>query len=120
MSVNLVEKLAAIRTHWNPHLGAGDSGDDVLVVKFQGAFPFPAQPDRDETYLVVAGEIEIDIEVDARSVTTQVLRAGEHFVVPQGQRHPPRAPAEAQVLLIEPNGTARPGDPATAPRKHRR
>jgi len=35
---------------------------------------------------------------------------GDLFVVPRGVEHRPRADREAQVLLIEPQGTANTGD----------
>jgi len=114
MKVNLAEKLARISTHWDPHVIADYNDNDIMVVKFQGEFPFHDHPDTDDFFLVIAGEVEIDIDNE-----THVLGPGELCVVPRGRRHRPRAAKEAQVLLIEPKGTPNTGDPSTAARKPR-
>lgn len=112
--IRLAEKLAAFDTHWDPHVVADYNDNDVMVVKFQGAFPFHDHPDTDDFFLVLEGEVLLDVEDQ-----THVLRAGDLFVVPKGVRHRPRAEREAKVLLIEPKGTPNTGDPATAARKPR-
>ncbi|MEM9550653.1 MAG: cupin domain-containing protein [Pseudomonadota bacterium] len=113
--VNLAEKLAQIHTHWDPHVVADYNGNDVMVVKFKGDFPFHSHPDTDDFFLVLDGEMVMEI-ADA---PPQTLRAGEIFVVPKGVVHRPRADAECQVMLIEPKGTPNTGDPETAAAKPR-
>ncbi|MEM1268072.1 MAG: cupin domain-containing protein [Pseudomonadota bacterium] len=114
MKVNLAEKLAQIKTHWDPHVVADYNGNDVMVVKFQGTFPFHDHPDTDDFFLVLKGEVLLDIDDE-----THRLGPGELAVVPAGTRHRPRAEAEAEVLLIEPAGTPNTGDPETAAKKPR-
>ena len=43
-AINLKEKLSAITTHWDPHVIADYNDNDVMVVKFQGEFPFHDHP----------------------------------------------------------------------------
>ncbi len=112
--VNLAQKLAMFSTHWDPHVVAQYNGNDVMVVKFQGAFPFHSHADTDDFFLVLQGEMVMDVGDSATTV-----RAGELFVVPRGQTHRPRAEEECQVLLIEPKGEPNTGDPATAASKPR-
>ncbi len=112
--VNLAEKLARFDTYWDPHVVADYNGNDVMVVKFAGEFPFHIHPDTDDFFLVIEGEVLLDVEDE-----THVLRAGELFVVPKGVRHRPRATTEAKVLLIEPKGVPNTGDAATASKKPR-
>lgn len=112
--VNLTEKLEQFTEHWSPRVVADYNGNDVMVVKFQGAFPFHSHPDTDDFFLVLDGEVSLDVEDE-----TFVLKAGELFVVPAGVTHRPRAEEEAKVLLIEPKGTPNTGDPATAAPKPR-
>lgn len=112
--VSLSEKLAKITTHWDPHVVADYNDNDVMVVKFQGEFPFHQHPDTDDFFLVLEGEVLLDLEAE-----THVLRPGDLFVVPKGVTHRPRAEREAKVLLIEPKGTPNTGDPATAATKPR-
>jgi len=112
--VRLSEKLDRITTHWDPHVVADYNDNDVMVVKFVGAFPFHDHPDTDDLFLVLEGEITIDVEEESH-----VLKVGDLFVVPKGVRHRPRAEREAKVLLIEPKGTPNTGDAATASAKPR-
>ena len=114
MKVNLAEKLALFSTHWDPKVVAEYNGNDIMVVKFQGDFPFHNHPDTDDFFLVLEGEVLLDIED-----RTEVLGPGELCVVPKGVEHRPRAVHEAQVLLIEPTGTPNTGDAATAASKPR-
>ncbi|WP_347310859.1 cupin domain-containing protein [Defluviimonas sp. SAOS-178_SWC] len=112
--VNLAQKLSLFDTHWDPKVVASYNGNDIMVVKFQGEFPFHDHPDTDDFFLVIEGEVILDVEGQSHR-----LGPGELFVVPKGVRHRPRAEREAKVLLIEPAGTPNTGDAATAARKDR-
>lgn len=112
--VNLAEKLAGFAERWSPRIVARYNGNDVMVVKVEGAFVWHAHPETDDLFLVLAGEI--DIELRDRVVT---LGPGELFVVPAGVEHRPVARTEAHLLLIEPVGTPNTGDPSTAAPKRR-
>ena len=112
--VNLAQKLAQFSSHWDPHVIADYNGNDVMVVKFQGEFPFHSHPDTDDFFLVLDGEMVMDLEGKSHTV-----KAGELFVVPNGVTHRPRAVDECKVLLIEPKGEPNTGDAATAAPKPR-
>jgi mannose-6-phosphate isomerase-like protein (cupin superfamily) len=107
--VNLSQKLARFDDHWSPRIVASYNGNDVMVVKVKGEFNWHAHDDTDDLFLVLHGEI--DIEMREGTVT---LQAGEMFVVPRGVQHRPVARDEAHLLLIEPKGTPNTGDPTTA------
>jgi len=111
--VNLAEKLAMFSTHWDPHVVAQYNSNDVMVVKFQGEFPFHRHDTTDDFFLILDGEVILDGE-DGASVT---LGPGDLCVVPAGMEHRPRAVSEVKVLLIEPAGEPNTGDPATAAKK---
>ena len=113
--VNLDEKLSQFDGHWDPHVVADYNGNDVMVVKVQGAFPFHRHQDTDDFFLVLDGEVVLDGE-NGDSVT---LGPGDLCVVPKGTEHRPRAEGEARLLLIEPKGEPNTGDPATAAPKPR-
>jgi len=112
--INLATKLAQFTTHWDPHVVADYNGNDVMVVKFQGAFPFHLHEDTDDFFLVLSGEMTMDMENQSH-----VVKQGELFIVPKGVTHRPRAEHECEVLLIEPKGEPNTGDPATAAKKPR-
>ncbi len=112
--INLADKLAQISTHWDPHVVADYNSNDIMVVKFRGEFPFHLHEDTDDFFLVLKGEMVMDIEDRSHAV-----KAGEIFVVPLGITHRPRAQQECEVLLIEPKGEPNTGDPSTAAAKPR-
>ena len=112
--INLAAKLAQFDSHWDPHVVADYNNNDVMVVKFQGAFPFHLHEDTDDFFLVLDGEMTMDI-----NDTSHTVKQGELFIVPKGVTHRPRADTECKVLLIEPKGVPNTGDPATAASKPR-
>ena len=109
-AIDLKAKLAAFEGHWQPRTVCEYNGHDVMVVKFQGEYHWHSHPDTDDFFLVIDGEMEIDLE-GGRTVR---LGPGQLFVVPRGVQHRPRAAKEAHILLIEPTGTPNSGDTATA------
>jgi mannose-6-phosphate isomerase-like protein (cupin superfamily) len=76
-----------------------------VVVKVQGEFVWHSHEDTDDFFLVLEGQLTIQLR--DRDV---VLNEGELFVVPKGVEHCPKADVETHVLLIEPRGTLNTGD----------
>ncbi len=112
--INLAQKLTHFSTHWDPHVIADYNDNDVMVVKFAGEFPYHLHENTDDFFLVLSGEMTMDIEGKSHTV-----KAGELFIVPRGVTHRPRAQQECHVLLIEPKGTPNTGDDNTASSKPR-
>lgn len=111
-AVNLAEKLTQFDEHWAPRTVAEFNGHDVMVVKAQGEFVWHHHDDTDDFFLVLKGRIVIrmrDGDVE--------LGPGEMFVVPVGVEHQPFAAEEAELLIIEPSGTANTGDDSTAAKR---
>ena len=108
-AINLKEKLGKFTEHWAPRTIATHNGQDIMVAKLLGEFPWHIHDDTDDFFYVVSGAI--DLELRDRVVP---LKAGELFVVPAGVEHRPVAHEEAHVMLIERSGTPNTGDPATA------
>lgn len=109
-AVNLPEILASFSDQWAPRTVAEFNGHDVMVVRVDGEFVWHSHDDTDDFFLVLSGEL--DIEMRDRTVT---LGPGELFIVPREVEHRPVARrGEVQLLLIEPSGTPNTGDPATA------
>lgn len=103
--VNLAEKLALVTDYFSPRIVGYLNEMKIEVVRVRGEFVWHSHPDTDDFFLVLDGELTIQLE--DRDVE---LRAGELYVVPRGVRHRPRADREAHVLLIEPKGTPNTGD----------
>jgi mannose-6-phosphate isomerase-like protein (cupin superfamily) len=108
--VNIAEKLAGFSDHWAPRIVARYNDNEVRLVKVGGEFMWHCHPDTDELFLVLEGEL--DIELRDRTVS---LAAGELFVVPRGTEHRPAArKGEAKLLLIDPKDMPNTGDEKTA------
>ncbi|MEO5798989.1 MAG: cupin domain-containing protein [Gemmatimonadales bacterium] len=107
--VNLGAKLATFSEHWQPRTVGQFNGHDLMVVKAQGEFVWHHHDDTDDFFLVLEGELTI--EMRDRKVT---LRQGECFVVPKGVEHRPVAAREVHLLIVERAGTPNTGDAATA------
>jgi mannose-6-phosphate isomerase-like protein (cupin superfamily) len=107
--INLADKLSQFEGHWQPRVVGAFNGHDLMVVKFQGQFPWHKHDDTDDFFLVLKGEMIMRLrDGDVR------VGPGEIFVVPKGVEHAPFAEEETHVLLIEPMGTPNTGDAATA------
>ena len=103
--INLARKLELFEDRFAPRIVATMNDYKIAVVKVEGEFVWHSHPETDDLFLVLEGELEIELR--DRSVR---LRAGDLFVVPRGVEHRPRADKEAHVLLIEPQGTSNTGD----------
>ncbi len=110
--VDLAGALSSFAEHWSPKVVARLNDYEIKVVKIQGEFVWHSHDDTDELFLVLDGELTIQLRDG--EVT---LHAGQLFVVPRGVEHCPIAAGEVQALLIEPAGvvnTGQAGGPLTA------
>jgi mannose-6-phosphate isomerase-like protein (cupin superfamily) len=105
---NLQQAFDSITDHWQPRRLASVNDYDVRIVKLQGEFIWHSHPDTDELFLVVSGQLVIQLRDG--DVT---LGPGDVYVVPRGVEHCPRADGEVSALLIEPQGTVNTGDTAS-------
>jgi mannose-6-phosphate isomerase-like protein (cupin superfamily) len=103
--INLAEKLALLGGEYQPAIVGYMNDYKLVVVKTKGEFVWHKHDETDELFLVVAGELTIQLR--DRDV---VVGPGELFVVARGVEHCPKADEETHVLLIEPRGTVNTGD----------
>jgi mannose-6-phosphate isomerase-like protein (cupin superfamily) len=102
-------KLAAALTEWwSPRVVAEVDDAYVKVARIQGTFGWHAHSDEDELFLVLKGNLRIEMEAGAVE-----LGEGELYVVPKGVRHNPVAEQECHVMLIERKSTLHSGDTVT-------
>jgi mannose-6-phosphate isomerase-like protein (cupin superfamily) len=104
-AVNLDAMLACFAEHWAPKKVAQINDYDVRIVKVQGEFTWHRHADTDEFFLVLDGQLTIQMR--DRDV---VLGPRDLFVVPRGVEHCPRADVETAVLLLEPGSVVNTGD----------
>jgi mannose-6-phosphate isomerase-like protein (cupin superfamily) len=103
--VDLAERLTRVSEHWSPKVVARLNDYEIKVVKVQGEFVWHTHDETDELFLVLSGELTIQLR-DADIV----LHPGQLFVVPRGVEHCPIASGEVHALLIEPTGVVNTGD----------
>ena len=103
--INLSEKLAKFSEQWSPKIIAQMNDYHFKIAKIEGEFIWHEHPDTDEVFIVLKGQLEIELRDG-----NVVLEEGELFVVPKGVEHKPVAKQECHILLIEPAGTLNTGD----------
>ena len=102
---NLAEKFAAFSEHWRPKVVAELNGQELKLVKFQGAFVWHRHETADEMFLVWRGAMRVEF----RDRTTE-LGVGEFLVIPRGVEHRTVADEETEALIFEPADTRNTGD----------
>lgn len=107
--IDLGEALASFDALWSPRIVTSVNDYDVRVAKVRGDHVWHVHDHTDEFFLVLDGELHIDLREPAgeRRVT---LPRGSVFTVPRGTGHKPYAPDGARILLFEPTGTPTVGD----------
>jgi mannose-6-phosphate isomerase-like protein (cupin superfamily) len=102
--VDIASKLSVISQHWSPKVVARLNDYEIKVVKLQGEFVWHTHEETDELFLVVHGELTIQLRDG-----NVALRPGQLFVVPRGVEHCPIAEGKVHALLIEPAGVVNTG-----------
>lgn len=103
--IDLSRKLSMVTDHWSPKVVARLNDYEIKVVKLQGEFVWHSHDDTDELFLVICGELKIQLRDG--NVT---LRDGQLFVVPRGVEHCPVAEGEVHAMIVEPVGVVNTGN----------
>lgn len=103
--VNLSEKFSRIQEHWKPKIAGEVNEAYVKLVKLQGEFIWHHHEQEDELFLVVAGQLRMQLR-DGELL----LNPGEFVIIPRGVEHRPVAEQECQVVLLEPRSTLNTGN----------
>lgn len=96
---------AALDELWSPRVIAEVDDTYIKVARVHGTFGWHAHEHEDELFLVLKGELLIEMEQGSVR-----LREGEMYVVPKGVRHNPVAESECHVMLVERKSTLHTGD----------
>jgi mannose-6-phosphate isomerase-like protein (cupin superfamily) len=100
--------VASLTEFWSPRVVAEVDDAYIKVAKVKGTFDWHSHDDEDELFLILKGQLRIEMEQGA-----VVLNQGEMFVVPKGVRHNPVAEEECHVMLIERKSTLHTGNVVT-------
>ncbi|HEX2316667.1 MAG TPA: cupin domain-containing protein [Thermomonospora sp.] len=107
--IDLRSALGRFDALWSPRIVTHVNDYDVRIAKVAGDHVWHAHDDTDEFFLVLDGELTIELREPGgeRAVT---LPQGSVFVVPRGTEHRPSSPGGASILMFEPTGTSSVGD----------
>ena len=103
--IDLKTKLKSFDDQWSPKIIAALNGQEVKLVKIEGAFEWHSHQEEDELFLVLEGGFTMqfrEYEID--------LTEGQVIVVPRKVEHRPVAEKPCSVLLFEPSGVINTGD----------
>lgn len=105
--INFESKFALFDELWSPKIIAEMNDYQFKIVKVKGDFVWHDHPETDETFIVLEGNLRIDLRDGAVHIGK-----GEMYVVPKGVEHKPFAENEVKILLIEPRGVVNTGTTA--------
>ena len=104
-AIALASKASQVPELWSPRVVAELNDYQFKVARVHGEFVWHRHDETDEAFLVLEGELTIELrDGEVR------LAAGDLWVVPRGVEHRPVARAECRILLIEPRGVVNTGD----------
>ncbi len=106
---NVRRALAEVDELWSPRPLARINDYAVKAVRVQGEFVWHRHAATDELFLVLSGELDIDLR-DADGQQRVSLGTEDVFVVPRGIEHRPVSRDGAEILLLEPAETLNTGD----------
>lgn len=103
--IRLREKLKLFDEQWSPKIVAEANGHHIKLAKIEGEFVWHSHEDTDEVFLVVHGEMTVELR--GQTIT---LGEGDLFVVPRRVEHRTVAPHECHVMVINQAGTVNTGE----------
>tara|TARA_B100000676_G_C18081507_1_gene851587 strand:- start:1386 stop:1748 length:363 start_codon:yes stop_codon:yes gene_type:complete len=103
--INITEKFGLFSDYLSPKRIEKLNGQQIILAKLKGEFVFHKHDDQDELFMVIKGQLLLELED-----RTVVVNPGEFYTVPRGVEHKPTAKEETHILLFEPLETKHTGD----------
>lgn len=103
--VNLSETFQRFDDFWSPQIIGEVNDFHVKLVKVEGKFIWHQHELEDELFLVVKGQLTIQLRDEEL-----VLEEGELVIIPRGVEHRPVADKETHLLVFEPASTINTGN----------
>ena len=104
--LDLEQAFATFTESFAPRVAAAVNDYDVKIARLDGPYVWHAHADTDEFFLVLAGELTIELE----GREPVVLGPHQLFTVPKGLKHRPIGVPGTRVVFFEPRGTVNTGD----------
>lgn len=104
--VSIQAKAKQVTHHYEPKEIAVINDMSVKLAKFEGPFTWHKHDDSDELFLVINGELTIEIE----GQSPVHAKENELIIIPKGVKHRPNPDKEVLVALLEPTDLLNTGD----------
>lgn len=103
--INLAAKFSLFQKYWSPRIVGELNSSHIKLAKLKGEFEWHQHANEDEMFLVVQGNLKIQLRDGEIN-----MKEGELAVIPKGVEHLPIAVNEVHVMLIEPKSTVNTGE----------
>ena len=104
-AINLQDKFSLFPDQWTPKKIQELNGQQILLAKIQGEFVFHKHDDEDELFMVIKGQLALELRD-----RTVIVNPGEFYMVPRGVEHKPSSKEETHLMMFEPLSTKHTGD----------
>lgn len=104
--IDIPAEIAACQDDWFNQTLTTVNDSVVRLGIIEGEFHWHQHDDEDEFFLVLQGELEIDVE----GQDTVTLLPHQGYTVPKGTRHRTRAPNKTVMLMMASAGVVPTGD----------
>ena len=104
--IDLNEVLASFDAAWSPRIVTRVNDYDIRLARFDGEHVWHVHENTDEFFLVLDGELEIEVE----GREPFVLGPQQGVTIPRGVRHRPIAAKRTVILMVEPATVKPTGD----------
>jgi mannose-6-phosphate isomerase-like protein (cupin superfamily) len=108
--VNLGSSAAGLAETWSARVAGAVNDVLVKVARIEGDFIWHNHPDTDEGFLLLSGDLVLDIREDDGTEHPVTLTPSDFYVVPRGVFHRPRSANGATITLFEAAGTVNTGN----------
>lgn len=98
--INISEKLRSFDKYWQSKLVSDFNNQSVKLTKMKGEFDWHQHESEDELYLVLKGQLNIELDND-----TVILNEGDLFIIPSNTGHRLIAAQEVHLMVVEPKST---------------
>ena len=104
--IDVAAEAAAVGDEWVNQTLTTVNDSVVRLGVVEGQFHWHKHDDEDEFFLVLDGELEIEVEGEE----TFVLGPHQGLTIPRGVMHRPRAPMRTVIVMVEPATVQPTGD----------
>lgn len=108
--IDLVTKASLLHDYWSPRVLAEVNDYQVKIARMKGEFVWHRHEHTDELFLLLEGQLDMEIRDEAGEIQRTTLWPGQLYVVGKNIEHRPVVPTEAVAIIIEPRGVVNTGD----------